>query len=125
MALYELTTNAVKYGALSNESGKVEITWGIGQEGDVATFHLSWNERGGPIPEQRSHKGFGSRITTIHLEAVLGATTTSDLQHAGLAWSMSAPVGNVLTSTEITAKTPVREFVPETFVDPDAAAAQG
>jgi len=56
MALHELATNAVKYGALSNQDGKVTITWSIA--GD--RVELTWQERGGPPVVAPTHKGFGS-----------------------------------------------------------------
>ena len=56
MALHELATNAVKYGALSNQDGKVTITWSIA--GD--RVELTWQERGGPPVVAPTRKGFGS-----------------------------------------------------------------
>jgi two-component sensor histidine kinase len=56
MALHELATNAVKYGALSNQDGKVTITWSI--VGD--RVELTWQERGGPPVVAPTRKGFGS-----------------------------------------------------------------
>lgn len=48
MALHELVTNAAKYGALSNDGGKVEICWGIEDVAHGREFVLSWREVGGP-----------------------------------------------------------------------------
>lgn len=58
LALHELATNAIKYGALSRNSGKVEIHWRI--EDDV--FHFSWTESGGPAVLEPKTNGFGSRL---------------------------------------------------------------
>ena len=61
MALHELGTNAVKYGALSNGHGVVSLTWEIaGEEEDGQSVRLTWRELGGPpvVPPER--KGFGS-----------------------------------------------------------------
>ncbi len=45
MALHELATNAAKYGALSNDTGGVDIAWSV----DGPTFTLTWSETDGPI----------------------------------------------------------------------------
>ena len=62
MVVHELSTNAIKYGALSQEAGKVEIEWSaaIVDEGTDVTF--LWRESGGPPVEQPQSKGFGSRL---------------------------------------------------------------
>lgn len=58
LALHELATNAAKYGALSNESGRVQVAWTI----EDARLHLSWRESGGPAVSPPTRGGFGSRL---------------------------------------------------------------
>jgi PAS domain S-box-containing protein len=58
MALQELATNAVKYGALSNETGQVRIAWRDGDD----RLHLTWTEQGGPAVTPPSRRGFGTRL---------------------------------------------------------------
>ncbi|KQS71778.1 hypothetical protein ASG39_21260 [Rhizobium sp. Leaf371] len=60
LAMHELATNAVKYGALSTESGSITIRW---EEGADNSFCLEWQESGGPPVVSPSRKGFGSRLT--------------------------------------------------------------
>jgi len=62
MALHELCTNAIKYGALSQNSGHVELSWFIGPNG--ATLYLLWAEKGGPVVTQPVHTGLGMRLLT-------------------------------------------------------------
>jgi two-component system CheB/CheR fusion protein len=62
MTLHELATNAIKYGALSNQSGRVSVDWAIVQFANPARVKLHWKERGGPPVEPPKHKGFGSRL---------------------------------------------------------------
>lgn len=59
LALHELATNAVKYGALSVETGRVEVTWESGPEGG---FTLRWAESGGPPVATPDRRGFGSTL---------------------------------------------------------------
>jgi len=58
LALHELATNAVKYGALGDPAGWVSISWAY-QEG---WFELVWKEHDGPAVAAPSSKGFGSRL---------------------------------------------------------------
>lgn len=59
LALHELATNAAKYGALSNESGTVEIFWTTSIEGDSSVVKVNWRERGGPPVNSPRTNGFG------------------------------------------------------------------
>jgi PAS domain S-box-containing protein len=68
MALHELATNATKYGALSNRSGRVKLAWELCAKSPVPRLRLSWMERGGPPVTPPEHKGFGSRL----IERALG-----------------------------------------------------
>lgn len=58
MALHELGTNALKYGALSADTGAVDITWTV--RGDE--IHLDWRESGGPQVAPPTTRGLGSRL---------------------------------------------------------------
>ena len=62
MCLHELATNAAKYGALSNGSGRVHVTWKLTRNGKHRTTKLSWRESGGPPVKVPERKGFGSRL---------------------------------------------------------------
>jgi PAS domain S-box-containing protein len=62
LALHELATNAAKYGALSNESGKVEICWTIVGDGRDKRLKFIWEERGGPRVVAPTRRGFGTSL---------------------------------------------------------------
>ncbi len=62
LAINELATNALKYGALSGESGGVTVAWTAGRPGTEDELSLRWIEHGGPPVSKPSRKGFGSRI---------------------------------------------------------------
>jgi len=61
MALHELSTNAVKYGALSTPEGKINIGWRF-DETEADFVILQWKETGGPTIEAPGQAGFGSRL---------------------------------------------------------------
>jgi two-component sensor histidine kinase len=60
IALHELATNAMKYGALSADGGHVYIGWSSG--GDDGDIELLWEERRGPPVRPPIKRGLGSRI---------------------------------------------------------------
>ena len=62
IALHELATNAVKYGALSDEGGQVRVTWERGQANPSNRLQLHWRESGGPPVKPPKRKGFGSLL---------------------------------------------------------------
>src|SRR5260221_8003 len=68
--LHELATNAVKYGALSVESGTVNLTWSVIGE----RVEIDWVERGGPRVSAPEHSGFGTRL----LRTMLGGEAQSE-----------------------------------------------
>ncbi|ALN75690.1 PAS domain-containing protein [Aureimonas sp. AU20] len=60
LAIHELATNATKYGALSNDTGHIRISWRQGADG---AFRFEWREEGGPEVVKPARRGFGSRLT--------------------------------------------------------------
>ena len=60
MSLNELCTNAVKYGALSNETGRVNITSGVDETTQL--FRLTWAETGGPPVQEPTRRSFGTQL---------------------------------------------------------------
>jgi two-component sensor histidine kinase len=68
LALHELATNAVKYGALSRPEGTIAIDWTAVAEGTAV--HLVWHERGGPPLTPPAKTGFGSRLLQTLPDAI-------------------------------------------------------
>jgi two-component sensor histidine kinase len=62
LALHELATNAAKYGALSNHTGRVHINWSVLKPNGYRQFIFRWQERGGPYVTPPTGKGFGSAV---------------------------------------------------------------
>jgi PAS domain S-box-containing protein len=96
MALHELATNAGKYGALSNDSGKVQISWSMRTGEDGPRFHLAWEERGGPHVTPPKIRGFGHTVMVQMAEASLGGSALLSYDPLGLVWRIDAPAENVL-----------------------------
>jgi two-component sensor histidine kinase len=83
MAAHELTTNAVKHGALSVDAGSVAVTWELRDEG--RRLHLVWTERGGPEVVQPRRQGFGSRLLHRGITRELSGEVHLDFAVEGLA----------------------------------------
>ena len=98
MAIFELVTNAVKYGALSVETGTVSLTWSITKELNPL-FEMIWQEQGGPDVSPPSGMGFGSRVTGPILESVVSGTVERTYRTEGLYWRLTAPVEGVSPKT--------------------------
>jgi PAS domain S-box-containing protein len=93
LLLYELATNALKYGALSTRDGRVEVRWRVEGSGDSQTLTLDWTESGGPAVAQPSRAGFGSRLIRMGLAGSGGADLRYDA--TGLKARFSAPFAQV------------------------------
>ncbi|MDQ4086908.1 MAG: PAS domain S-box protein [Pseudomonadota bacterium] len=93
LAIHELTTNAVKYGALAAERGRVDVTW----EKVDSRVELVWEESGLPHPaEAAGHEGFGFELLQRVIPYELGAETKVDIRPQGLRFRLSMPIdGNV------------------------------
>jgi two-component sensor histidine kinase len=88
MALHELGTNAAKYGSLSNDSGRVDISWSA----DGESFRLKWAESGGPRIHQPARTGFGSTVIEKMIQSTLTADVSIDFAPAGFVWRVECSV---------------------------------
>ncbi|MEH3120701.1 MAG: PAS domain-containing protein [Sphingomonas phyllosphaerae] len=91
LALHELCTNAVKYGALSNDTGRVAIRWAADASAP-GTLHIVWMERDGPPVTLPSRRGFGSKLIERALSADLGGPVQLDFAPEGLTCTITAIV---------------------------------
>lgn len=88
LAMHELGTNAVKYGALSTPDGGVEVSWST-REGHL---HLMWREFGGPPVKPPERKGFGVRLIERGLAHELQGRVTVDFLPGGVVCRVDAPL---------------------------------
>jgi PAS domain S-box-containing protein len=87
LALHELATNAVKYGALSSPSGGVDVDWDL----TGSSLALRWTEHGGPAVEHSGGGGFGIRVIKASVESQLDGTVALDWRRDGLRCTISVP----------------------------------
>ena len=81
LALHELGANALKFGALSVESGRVEVRWTRRVEGG---FDLIWSETGGPPVSPPAHRGFGATLLGQVTGRELNGEVTAEFRPSGL-----------------------------------------
>jgi PAS domain S-box-containing protein len=95
LALHELATNAGKYGALSTDTGRVDIGWAMTDD----TFTMSWTERSGPAMRPPERKGFGSMVIDSMTRQTFGGEVQLDYAPSGLGWRLTCPAANALEGT--------------------------
>jgi two-component sensor histidine kinase len=88
LAIHELATNALKYGALSGR-GKVDVLWSNDAE---SGFRFSWTESGGPTVVEPSKKGFGSRLIDRVLAADFEGEVRTYYRQCGVVCELMAPM---------------------------------
>lgn len=98
MAIHELTTNAIKYGALSNGIGTIAVSWSADQRADRPTLHLEWRESGGPPVVPPHNRGFGSRMIQKGLAAELGGQVELTFPPQGVRCVIDAPLAKGLAA---------------------------
>lgn len=93
MALHELGTNAVKYGALASATGRIFVTWNV--EPLTEQFTMDWLEQGGPPVINPHRPGFGTSIVAVAVERSLNATVTLQYHVSGLHWTVKCDAHNI------------------------------
>lgn len=92
LILHELTTNSIKYGALSVKDGIVEIEWQHSEREDgQEMITICWREKNGPPASPPSRKGFGSTIVKRHAEGAFSGLVDIDYAVTGFVWTLTAP----------------------------------
>ena len=91
IALNELATNAVKYGAFSNEAGTISIKWTLDEEPDGRWLCLHWREKDGPAVTPPNRKGFGSRVLEQGLAHELNGKVALNYAPGGIVCTIHVP----------------------------------
>jgi two-component sensor histidine kinase len=100
LAIHELATNALKYGALSVTSGRVSITWKCEDHAGEPKFVFVWQEFGGPPVSEPAGLGFGSRLISRVLEDDFRGSVEVSYGSTGLICRLTAPLENLKISPE-------------------------
>lgn len=91
LAMHELSTNAVKYGALSNDTGVVTVNWHVAN----GQLELIWREAGGPSVKKPTRSGFGSRMIERAVAASVQGTAEIQYQPTGVLFTIRTDIENL------------------------------
>jgi CheY-like chemotaxis protein len=106
--LYELATNATKYGALSAPSGQIKVTWRVEQatptehfaapltENRRGSLVFEWIEQGGPEVEPPNRRGFGSELIERQLRYELNGKAAMTFEKSGLHVTLTVPITDAI-----------------------------
>lgn len=101
MGLNELLVNAMKYGALSNDAGRVVIHWEVIENADAPVLRLTWTEQGGPPVRAPIHRGFGIRLIERILAHDLGGLSRLDFNDPrGVTCTIETPLAHVVAPAQ-------------------------
>jgi len=96
LAIHELATNASKYGALSNDAGRVEVSCAAAGDTPSPRFRFQWRELGGPSVAQPERVGFGSRMLERALAGYFNGTAKMAYEPDGLVYTLESPLGQLV-----------------------------
>jgi PAS domain S-box-containing protein len=101
LAIHELATNAIKYGALSVPAGQVSVSWRFDDTAAAPRpLLLNWIEQDGPQVSPPERKGFGHVVIREMVERSLHGKVAMDFTPQGLNWSASIPATNLVSEAQ-------------------------
>ena len=101
LAIHELATNAVKYGALSAQDGRIRVSWKRVEEDGARCLELQWVESGLDHAPTSTHEGFGHELLKRSLPYELKARTRIEFTNEGLRFTLHMPLGgDTIVETE-------------------------
>jgi len=96
LCLHELITNAIKYGALSQDDGFVDIVWAVSEENEPVAS-LQWTEAGGPDVVEPTRQGYGTRYIRSALASVFGLVPEMTFAPDGFRCSVAGALSRLST----------------------------
>ncbi len=96
LVVHELTTNAVKYGAFSNESGHLDVEWRVEKSGGPAGLTLVWRESGAPPAGPPERRGFGRRLIERSIRGELKGAFDVDYRLDGVCYEFRIPLPDII-----------------------------
>ena len=112
LGLHELAANALKFGALSTDTGRVQLRWKALPDGG---FELTWTESGGPTVTSPGRRGFGSTLLEDVTSRELNGATRIDYRPQGLVAVLRAGAAAMAPRPETVPEAP-QPRVPEILV---------
>jgi len=106
LAIHELATNAAKYGALSNETGEIAVTWRYASNERLV---LQWVEANGPPVQPPSRRGFGTIVIEKMVAGIEGCSVHCDFAVAGLKWTLEGPTASLVATPSVADANPGRQ----------------
>jgi two-component system, chemotaxis family, CheB/CheR fusion protein len=95
LAIHELATNAVKYGALSTHSGRIDISWNVDHGTGSPRLLFEWRESGVPVMDQEpARNGFGRELIERGLPYELKANTALEFRRGGIRCVIEVPLND-------------------------------
>jgi two-component sensor histidine kinase len=91
LVVYELSTNARKYGALSSSTGRLHVSWKVSTRSSAMYLEMDWSESGGPPVQVPGRTGFGRGLIEKSLRGV-GGTSTLRFDPAGVVCCIEVPL---------------------------------
>ena len=101
LAVNELATNSLKYGALSTEVGQVRVDWSFQGDGQERVLNWHWREVGGPTVVAPKRRGFGTFLVERVLAADFGGTVRIDYPPDGVKCTLVAPMADHQRQTDL------------------------
>jgi two-component system CheB/CheR fusion protein len=93
LAIHELATNAIKYGALREKNGRLDVAWTVEPDAQGKTLlRLTWRESGVAMPADTSRHGYGRRLIERSLAFTLRATTELSFGPDGVLCRIEVPL---------------------------------
>ena len=109
LAVHELATNALKFGALSRAGGRIGVTWMLSSAGHL---NLSWSESGGPTVSPPLRRGFGTTLIERALGMETGGGAILRYLPEGVVCDVFLPAGALASRTETQAPVPPADTAP-------------
>lgn len=110
LALHELATNALKYGALSVPEGRLRVTWAFIEKRGKPWLSLDWLEEGGPLHESSTQRGFGTELIEGRIPYELGGWGKITIAQEGARCHLEFPLRNAESILETDAPEPATIF---------------
>jgi two-component sensor histidine kinase len=92
LAIHELATNSIKYGALRTEDGKIDVRWTVAKDAQSPRLRFCWAEFGVQMDDAPTRQGFGTELITQRVPYELGGTGGIEFRPTGIVAIIEFPL---------------------------------